>query len=232
MDAASVLLGQADASVARAHARTGSTETAIRDWWRRSGRPGTRPAARQLAVVRAGIGADRRSSIAAALLIAIAVQLLLPARFSLGPSWIIPAVEALLLAGMLVTDRILSARRAATVRALSFVLVFVLVAGAAFVSGRLVVDLVESGPETNSAADLLRVGSGVWVYTVIAFSRSCTGCWMAAARKAGSGIRPSFPTWRSRSSSVRGWRRQAGGRSSPITCTWASPTPPRSARPT
>ena len=170
MDAASALLGQADASVARAHARTGSTEAAICDWWRRSGRPGTRPAARQLVMVRAGIGADRRWSIAAALLIAIAVQLLLPARFSLGPSWIIPAVEALLLACIPVTDRILSARRAATVRALSFVLVFVLVAGAAFVSGRLVVDLVEGGPETNSAADLLRVGSGVWVYTVIAFS--------------------------------------------------------------
>jgi hypothetical protein len=33
-----------------------------------------------------------------------------------------------------------------------------------------VVDLVEGGPETNSAADLLQVGSGVWLYTVIAFA--------------------------------------------------------------
>jgi hypothetical protein len=56
------------------------------------------------------------------------------------------------------------------VRALSFALVLVLVAAAAVVTVRLVADLVQGGPETNSAADLLLVGSGVWVFTILAFS--------------------------------------------------------------
>jgi hypothetical protein len=55
-------------------------------------------------------------------------------------------------------------------RALSLGLVAVLVADAAGVTGRLVVDLVEGGLETNSATDLLKVGFLIWLYTIIAFS--------------------------------------------------------------
>jgi hypothetical protein len=170
LDAAAGLLAEADASAARAHPGAATTETAVRDWWQHASQRGVRRAASRRAVVRTGIGADRRWSIAAALLLVIAVQLLLPPRFSLGPNWIFPAAEALLLASLTVAARFGSGRRADVVRALSFALVLVLVAGAAFVAGRLVVDLVEGGPETNSAADLLRVGSGVWLYTVIAFA--------------------------------------------------------------
>jgi uncharacterized membrane protein len=46
----------------------------------------------------------------------------------------------------------------------------VLTADAAGVTGRLIVDLVEGGPETNSATDLLKTGFLVWFYTIIAFS--------------------------------------------------------------
>jgi hypothetical protein len=102
--------------------------------------------------------------------VVIVVPLLLPARFSLGPKWIIPAVDVLLLAAILVADRARDDHRPAVVRALSLALMVVLVAEAAGVTARLVVDLVEGGPETNSAADLLRVGFGVWVYTILAFA--------------------------------------------------------------
>jgi uncharacterized membrane protein len=34
----------------------------------------------------------------------------------------------------------------------------------------LVVDLIEGGPETNSATGLLSVGFGVWIYVIIAFA--------------------------------------------------------------
>ena len=82
--------------------------------------------------------------------------------FSLGPSWIVPAVEALLLAAIVVADQGRFDGRSAAGRALSFALVAVLVAEAAGVSGRLVVNLIEGGPETNSASDLLGVGFAVW----------------------------------------------------------------------
>ncbi len=38
------------------------------------------------------------------------------------------------------------------------------------VTGRLIVDLVEGGPETNSPTDLLKTGFLVWLYTILAFS--------------------------------------------------------------
>jgi hypothetical protein len=65
---------------------------------------------------------------------------------------------------MIVADRARSDRRPVAVRALSLALVVVLVAEAAGVTARLVVDLAEGGPETNSATDLLSIGFGVWVY--------------------------------------------------------------------
>ena len=77
---------------------------------------------------------------------------------------------AVLLAGIIAADRARNDRRAAVVRALSLALVTVLVAEAAGVTVRLVVDLVEGGPETNSATDLLSVGFGVWLYTILAFA--------------------------------------------------------------
>jgi hypothetical protein len=121
-------------------------------------------------VVRTGIGAEKRWVLAAALVVAMIVLLLLPARFSVGPNWIVPVIEVLLLAAIFITERHPGDRRPAVVRGLSYALVLILVADAVFVTIRLVTDLVEGGPETNSAADLLGVGSGVWIYTIIAFT--------------------------------------------------------------
>jgi hypothetical protein len=56
------------------------------------------------------------------------------------------------------------------VRALSIILVAILVLGAAVATVRLVVDLIRGGPETNSPGQLLRVGSLIWIYVIITFS--------------------------------------------------------------
>src|SRR5271170_7748226 len=61
-------------------------------------------------------------------------------------------------------------RRSAAGRVLSLALVAVLIADAAGVTGRLVVDLIEGGPETNSATDLLKTGFLVWAYTIVGFA--------------------------------------------------------------
>ena len=100
----------------------------------------------------------------------MAVRLLLPSRFSLGADWIVPAVVALLLVAIVVASRARRGGRAAAVRPLCLALVVVLVAEAAGVTARLVVDLIEGGPETNSASDLLSVGFGVWLYAILAFA--------------------------------------------------------------
>jgi uncharacterized membrane protein len=169
MDAARTLIAEADLAAIRTHAGA-HAEATIRDWWSRNRESDNRGTVSRAEVVRTGIGAEKRWILAVALAVAIAVLLLLPSRFSVGPNWIVPVVEALLLVAIFAADRGRTDSRSAVVRALSFGLVLVLVADAAFITGRLVVDLVEGGPETNSATALLRVGFGVWLYTIIAFA--------------------------------------------------------------
>ena len=168
MDAARALIAEADASE-RAPAAA-QAESMVRDWWTRKRQSAPHRPVSKVEVVRTGIGTEKRWPLLGALAVAIAVPLLLPARFSLGPSWIVPAVVALLLVAIVVADQGRGDRRPAVVRVLSLALVVVLVAEAAGVTGRLVVDLVEGGQETDSAGDLLSVGFGVWLYTILAFA--------------------------------------------------------------
>jgi uncharacterized membrane protein len=168
MDAARVLIAEADA--AERTPATAQAESSVRDWWDRRRESAPRRPVSKVEVVRTGIGVEKRWPLFGALAVAIAVPLLLPSRFSVGANWIIPAILALLLVAIITADRARSASRAAAVRALSLALVVVLVTEAAGVTARLVVDLAEGGPETNSATDLLSIGFGVWLYTILAFA--------------------------------------------------------------
>jgi hypothetical protein len=168
MDAARALIAEADA--AERSPANAKVEASVRDWW--AGRKGNAPSG---PVAEPGIGparakAEQRWPMACTLVLAMAVPLLLPPRFSLGPPWAVPALEAVLLLAIIVIDRGRIDRRSAVGRVLSLVLASVLIVDAVGVSGRLVVDLIEGGPETNSAADLLKTGFLVWLYTIIAFT--------------------------------------------------------------
>src|SRR5262249_56728533 len=111
----------------------------VRDWWeRRRTNAGRRPIT-EVEVVRHGIGTESPQALIAALAAAFVTLLLLPSRFSVGPTWLTPSIEAVLLAALLTVNAVAGERRSGAVRALSLVLVLVLVAEAAFVTARLVV---------------------------------------------------------------------------------------------
>jgi len=167
MDAARALIAETDA--AQRIPATAQAEGIVRDWWARGRESAARRPISKVETVRTGIGVEKRWPLLGALALAIAVPLLLPSRFSLGPDWIVPAVVALLLVAIFVANRT-RGRWAAAVRPLSLALEVALVAEAAGVTARLVTDLIEGGPETNSASDLLSVGFGVWLYTILAFA--------------------------------------------------------------
>jgi uncharacterized membrane protein len=167
MDAARALVAETDAAE-RAPA-TPPVEGIVRDWWARRRGTAPRKPTSKTGVAVTGIGVEKGWPLAA-LAVAIAVPLLLPSRFSVGPTWIVPVVLALLLMSIVAADRTRSDRRLAVVRALSLALVVVLVAEATGVTARLIADLLEGGPETNSASDLISVGFGVWLYTILAFA--------------------------------------------------------------
>ncbi|MGD0313116.1 MAG: hypothetical protein ABSC90_11700 [Acidimicrobiales bacterium] len=113
---------------------------------------------------------EKRWPMAVTLIVAMALPFLLPSNYSSGPKWIIPAIEAVFLVALILADPGRIDRRSTFVRTLSIGLVIILVAGAAGVTVRLVIDLVRGGPETNSPGGLLRIGAVVWVYVVITFS--------------------------------------------------------------
>jgi hypothetical protein len=150
MDAARSLITKADTAATRTSTTT-PAENSVREWW-------------------AGSRIENRWPIAVTLALAVVVQLLLPSRFSLGPRWIVPAVEAVLLAGIVVVDRAHVSDGPTLVRTIITLVVAVVVADAAGVTVRLITDLIEGGPETNSPTELLGIGFGVWIYTIIAFA--------------------------------------------------------------
>jgi uncharacterized membrane protein len=168
LDAARALMAEADA--AERAPTTAQTESIARDWWARRQISASRRPISKVEVVRTGIGTEKRWPLAGALVVAAVIPLLLPSRFSLGPRWVVPAVDAVLLVAIVLADRSRTGRRSAAVRALSLALVVVLAADAAGVTARLIVDLVEGGPETKSPEALLSVGFGVWIYTILAFA--------------------------------------------------------------
>jgi hypothetical protein len=165
LDAARALIADADAQWPPTMT---TAEASVRDWWaaRRdsaSRGPGSgtqAPSAR----------AEKRWPMAFTLLLAMAVPLVLAPRFSFGPPWAAPVVEAVLLVAIITIDRGRIDRWSPAGRALSLGLITVLVADAAVVASRLVVDLLKGGPETNNPTDLLKTGFLVWFYTIIAFA--------------------------------------------------------------
>jgi uncharacterized membrane protein len=169
MEAARALIAEADAA-AEPPPATAKVEASVRAWWagRRESAPPSPVATNRAAEPEPE--PERRWPMACTLILAMAVPLLLPARFSLGPAWAVPVVEVLLLVAIIAIDRDRIDRRSGAGRALSLALVAVLVAEAAGVTGRLVADIIEGGPETNSAGDLLKTGFLVWFYVIVAFT--------------------------------------------------------------
>ncbi len=118
----------------------------------------------------AEFGGEKRWPMAITLVCAMVLPFLLPPKYAVGPKWIVPVIEALLLVALIIADPGRIDRRSTFVRTLSLGLVVILAAGAGAATVRLVIDLVRGGVETNSPGGLLRIGGVVWLYVIITFS--------------------------------------------------------------
>jgi uncharacterized membrane protein len=116
------------------------------------------------------VAAEARWPMAGAILAAIVLTVLLPDDVRLGPGWVLPSIEAVLLVAVVTADPRSVTRRSRELRALSIALVTVLVGGALWSTALLIDGLVHGGPQTNSARDLLEAGSIVWLSNNIAFA--------------------------------------------------------------
>jgi hypothetical protein len=103
-------------------------------------------------------------------LIAMALPLLMPERYTPGPQWLLPGVEAMFLVAAAAADPGRIDRRSNDVRRLRIALIAILVFGAGWATTSLVIDLVSGDGVTSSADSLLAAGSLVWIDVVIAFA--------------------------------------------------------------
>ena len=116
------------------------------------------------------ISADARWPAVGAVVAAMILTILLPAHLRLGPSWLLPGLEVMLLVVLIAGDPGKVSRRTRVLRPISMALVAVLVLSTLWVTIQLVGDLIEGGPETNSAEDVLEAGAIVWASNWIAFT--------------------------------------------------------------
>ncbi|MCL3818322.1 hypothetical protein [Aeromicrobium wangtongii] len=127
---------------------------------------------------------ETRWPMAAAVVVAMGVTVVLPSDLRLGGPWVLPVISGLLLVALLAGDPGRISRRTTELRVASVALITVLSVGAMWSTFRLVVDILDAGPTTDSATELLQASACVWLGTVIAcallyFELDCGG---AAAR--------------------------------------------------
>ena len=99
---------------------------------------------------------------------AIAMQLALPGRLAPHPRWLLPALEGLLLVGLVVANPHRINRESPRVRAGSLVLIAVISLANAWSAIRLVDGLVR-GTNGQEAGPLLMTGAAIWLTNVIVF---------------------------------------------------------------
>lgn len=103
-------------------------------------------------------------------LAAMALPLLLPEKLSLGPKGLVSVLAGVLLVATALSDPDRTSRRSAVGRLIAIVLLVVLTLEASWSTVRLLIDLVQGGPETNNATALLVTGALVWTGNNIVFA--------------------------------------------------------------
>lgn len=100
----------------------------------------------------------------------IALRVWLPSEGAVRITWLVPAIEAVLLVVLLGSDPGSIARRSRWPRRVAVSLVVVLVAAALWATVLLVYDLIKGLGVTNSPSELLATGGVVWLGNNISFS--------------------------------------------------------------
>jgi uncharacterized membrane protein len=106
---------------------------------------------------------------AAAVVVASGLQMTLPERLSVGPHWLLPAVEVLLLGALLTASPSRLEHRSAALRIGGLVLAALLSLANA-ISAALLVSELAHGSRAEPAAALLLAGGSLWATNVLVFA--------------------------------------------------------------
>ncbi|MFJ8151646.1 hypothetical protein [Streptomyces sp. NPDC094468] len=112
---------------------------------------------------------EPRWAVTAVILVAVALQLMLPHRLALQPYWALPSLELALLAGLIAGNPRRVEPRTRWLRLLGLALMGVISLANGWAAVRLVAGLVD-GTEGAEAGPLLLTGGGIWLTNVIVFA--------------------------------------------------------------
>ncbi len=107
-------------------------------------------------------------AVVAFIVLTVGLRVLVPRRESLGPHWVVPTIEIVLLV-VLVAAHPATPRERARLRRLSIGLTVLLAASALVSTGVLIYELVTGSQVTSSADSLLASGTLVWVGNALVF---------------------------------------------------------------
>ncbi len=111
---------------------------------------------------------ESRWAASCALIVAVALQTLLPPHLAVNPRWVMPVVEAVLLGALIFANPGRLSRRSRLTRGGSLLLIGSVSAANMWSVGRLVNGLLR-GTESHDAGPLLLRGGAIWLTNVIAF---------------------------------------------------------------
>ncbi|MFF7240522.1 DUF1345 domain-containing protein [Streptomyces collinus] len=112
---------------------------------------------------------EPRWAVTAVILVAVAIQLMLPHRLALQPYWVLPVLELVLLAGLVAANPHRVEPRTRPLRWLGLALMGLVSLANGWAAVRLVADLV-AGRAGTDAVPLLLTGGGIWLTNVIVFA--------------------------------------------------------------
>ncbi|MEU2422028.1 hypothetical protein ABZ619_13545 [Streptomyces sp. NPDC007851] len=112
---------------------------------------------------------EPRWAVTAVILVAVAIQLMLPHRLALQPYWVLPVLEIVLLAGLIAGNPRRVEPRTRWLRLVGLALTGLISLANGWAAVRLVAGLV-NGTEGEDAGPLLLTGGGIWLTNVIVFA--------------------------------------------------------------
>jgi hypothetical protein len=112
---------------------------------------------------------ENRLPVAAAVAVAIALQLVLPNRLVLHPAWLLPALEGALAVGLIAANPRRITRTSTTLRAASVLLIALISLANAWSSAELISGLI-NGKAGESAGPLLGRAASIYITNIIVFS--------------------------------------------------------------
>jgi uncharacterized membrane protein len=105
-----------------------------------------------------------------AVIAATALQVALPNRYEMPPTWLLPTIGVLLAIGLSVAHPRRITRHSPQLRIVSILLIAVITLANAGSAGRLITALLQGHAQNDSATTLLLTGGAIWLTNVIVFA--------------------------------------------------------------